>query len=292
MRAGDHWSRSAFGLLLLGAAAIAFAPILVRVSELGPTATAFYRLLFALPVLWLWTRTEAGGRRGPESFRDALQLAVAGLWFAADLAVWHWSIRFTSVANATLLANLAPIFVTFGAWLFFRERFTITFLLGLLLGVLGVSILMGDSLSLSERNLLGDGLGILTAVFYGGYILAVSRLRRRFSTATIMAWSGTVTCLTLLPVTLVAGEGLWATTAYGWLVLAGLALVSHAGGQSLIAYSLAHLPVGFSSVSLLLQPLLAALLAWVLLSEPLRPVQALGAVVILSGVALARRGSV
>ena len=92
--------------------------------------------------------------------------------------------------------------------------------------------------------------------------------------------------------TLVAGEGLWATTAYGWLVLAGLALVSHAGGQSLIAYSLAHLPVGFSSVSLLLQPLLAALLAWVLLSEPLRPVQALGAVVILSGVALARRGSV
>ena len=278
-------------MLLAGATVIAFAPIFVRLSELGPTATAFYRLFFALPVLWLWLSAQGGEGRGPRTLREFLGLALAGLLFAADLAVWHWSIHFTSVANATLLANFAPVFVTFGAWLFFRERITVTFLAGLVLGLSGVAVLMGDSLSSGGRGLAGDGLGLLTAVFYGGYILAVSRLRRRFSTATIMAWSGTVSCLALLPVVLMSGEGLLAATAYGWGVLIALALVSHAGGQSLIAYALAHLPAAFSSVSLLLQPVIAAFLAWVMLAEPLRQVQALGAVIVLLAIVLARRGS-
>ncbi len=278
-------------MLFVGATFIAFAPVFVRLSELGPTATAFYRLFFALPVLWLWLSAQGGEGRRPCSLPDFLALALAGLLFAADLAVWHWSIHFTSVANATLLANFAPVFVTFGAWLFFRERITVTFLAALVLGLLGVAVLMGDSLSSGGRALAGDGLGLLTAVFYGGYILAVSRLRRRFSTATIMAWSGTVTCLALLPVALMSGEGLLAATAYGWGVLVALALISHAGGQSLIAYALAHLPAAFSSVSLLLQPVIAAFLAWVMLAEPLGQVQALGAVIILLAIVLARRGS-
>ncbi len=289
--ASGRWPHGAFLALLAGAVAIGFAPVFVRLSELGPIATAFYRLFFALPVLWLWLFRQGGEGRRPRSARDVLGLVVAGVLFAADLSVWHWSIHFTSVANATLLANFAPVFVTFGAWLFFRERFTRTFLTGLILGVLGVAVLMGESVSLGGRNLAGDGLGLLTAVFYGGYILAVSRLRRRFSTATIMAWSGTVTCVLLLPVALLSGEGIYAATAFGWAVLAALALISHAGGQSLITYALAHLPAAFSSVSLLLQPVIAALLAWVLLAEPLRSVQALGAVIILLAIVLARRGS-
>ncbi len=286
-----RWAPGAFPMLLAGATFIAFAPVFVRLSELGPTATAFYRLFFALPVLWLWLSAQGGEGRRPCSLRDFLALALAGLLFAADLAVWHWSIHFTSVANATLLANFAPVFVTFGAWLFFRERITVTFLAGLVLGLSGVVVLMGDSLSSGGRGLAGDGLGLLTAVFYGGYILAVSRLRRRFSTATIMAWSGTVTCLALLPVALMSGEGLLAATAYGWGVLVALAVISHAGGQSLIAYALAHLPAAFSSVSLLLQPVIAAFLAWVMLAEPLGQVQTLGAVIILLAIVLARRGS-
>ena len=90
---------------------------------------------------------------------------------------------------------------------------------------------------------------------------------------------------------LLSGESLIATTAYGWAVLLGLALISHAGGQSLIAYALAHLPAALSSVSLLLQPAVAALLAWIILGEALGPWQALGALIILVGIYLARRGS-
>jgi len=285
--------RLALTALVAGAVAIAFAPIFVRLSELAPTATAFYRLALALPLLWLWVGGEGPVQRGhrrPSSRRDAFQLSLAGLFFAADLAVWHWSIYFTSVANATLLANFAPIFVSLGAWFLFGERFTRRFLLALALGILGVVVLMGDSIRLGTRHLLGDALGLLTAVFYGAYILSVSRLRRRFSTATIMAWSGTVTALALLPVALLSGESLLATTPFGWGILLALAWFSHAGGQSLIAYALAHLPAAFSSLTLLLQPVIAALLAWVLLAEALRPVQSLGAVAVVIAIALARKG--
>jgi drug/metabolite transporter (DMT)-like permease len=150
---------------------------------------------------------------------------------------------------------------------------------------------MGESLNLSLEHLAGDALGLTTAMFYSGYILTVGRLRAEFSTATIMTWTGLVTGLTLLPIALLSGEGLVAPTLHGWIVLAALGVVSHAGGQSLIAYALAHLPPAFSSVSLLLQPAAAAILAWALLNEPLGPLQAAGAVIVLAGIFLARRGS-
>lgn len=290
----DRAQRIALIALLTGALGIAFAPIFVRLSELGPVATAFWRLGFAVPALWVWMALEpkgAGRARRPSSLSDYGRLTAAGLFFAGDLAVWHWSIKYTSVANSTLLANFAPIFVTLVSWLVFKERFTRTFVLGLALALGGAVVLMGRSLQLSPDHLFGDALGLLTAVFYGGYILSVGRLRAEFSTATIMTWSGVVTGAALLPLALLSGESLIARTATGWAVLLGLALVSHAGGQSLIAYALAHLPAAFSSVSLLLQPAAAAVLAWVLLGEPLGALQAVGAAIVLTGILLARRGS-
>ncbi|MCU0837197.1 MAG: DMT family transporter [Rhodospirillales bacterium] len=286
--------RPALAALLAGAVGIAFAPIFVRLSELGPVATAFWRLALALPVLWLWQAAAARAApltARPQSRGETIGLIIAGLCFAGDLAVWHWSLRFTSVANATLLPNFAPVFVTLGGFLLFGERFTRRFLLGMLVALAGAAILMGHSVSLSLANLFGDALGLITAVFYAGYILAVGRLRTRLATATIMAWSGTVTCGALLILAAVTEDRLLPTSADGLAVLLGLALVSHAAGQSLIAYALAHLPAAFSAVSLLLQPAVAALLAWVLLNEPLGPLQGLGALVILAGIALARLGS-
>ncbi len=290
----DAAQRVALIALLTGALGIAFAPIFVRLSELGPSATAFWRLGFAVPALWAWMALEPKGgsrSRTPSSSSDYLRLTAAGLFFAGDLAIWHWSIKYTSVANSTLLANFAPIFVTLVSWLVFKERFTRTFVLGLALALGGAVVLMGQSLQLSPEHLFGDALGLLTAVFYGGYILSVGRLRAEFSTATIMTWSGVISGVVLLPIALLSGESLIAGSVQGWAVLLGLALFSHAGGQSLIAYALAHLPAAFSSVSLLIQPAAAAVLAWVLLDEPLGVLQAIGAAIVLVGILMARRGS-
>ncbi len=196
-------SRFALASLIAGAVGIACAPIFVRLSELGPTATAFWRLTLALPGLWLWTEVVNRRETTPArlSGRAALLgLALAGVFFAGDLALWHWSIGFTSVANSTLLVNLAPVFVALGGRLLFGERFTNTFLVGMAVALTGAVLLVGGDLGLGLRQLFGDALAVLAAVFYAGYILSVSRLRSRLSTAAVMTYGGIVTCATLLPV--------------------------------------------------------------------------------------------
>ena len=287
-------ARLAIAALLLGAAAIAFAPIFVRLSELGPTATAFWRLAFSLPALWLWYAIQQRGQSSSKhqpAPADRIGFILAGLFFAGDLALWHWSLRLTSVANATLLPNFAPVFVTLAGFLLFGEKFSKLFLAGMAIAISGAVVLMGESLDLGPRHLLGDALALATALFYAGYIVCVGRLRARHGTARIMAWSGLATCAVLLPVALASGESLIPETARGWAVLLALGLFSHALGQSLIAYALAHLPAAFSSVGLLLQPALAAVLAWLLLAEPISAWQGAGAIVILAGIVLARRGT-
>jgi drug/metabolite transporter (DMT)-like permease len=282
------------GALFGGAAGIAFAPIFVRLSEVGPSATAFWRLALALPALWAWAGVERPGRPGttrPSAGRDLRRVVAAGLFFASDLAVWHWSIRLTSVANATLLANVTPIFVTLGAWLWFGQRVTATFILAIVTALAGAAVLVGISLQLSAQHLFGDLLGVVTAIFYAGYLLAVTELRGRFSSATVLAWSSAFSAAALLPITMLSREGLMPSTGTGWGVLIGLALVSQVAGQGLITYALAHLPAAFSSVGLLLQPVIAALLAWIILNEPIGAWQALGGAIVLVGIALARRAS-
>lgn len=293
-RATSRAAQFSLMALFAGAIAIAFAPIFVRLSQVGPTATAFWRVTLALPALWSWALLEERGSsnaRQPVSSSDYRRLILAGLFFAGDLGVWHWSIKFTSVANATLLANFAPVFVTLGSWLIFKQRVTSTFLVGMLGALAGTVLIVGVSLNLSIHHLLGDALGLITAVFYGGYILTVKHLRSEFSTATVMAWGGLVTAIVLLPVTLLFGEGLLPLDLQGWGILLGLALLSQVGGQGLIAFALAHLPASFSSVTLLVQPVMATVFAWLILSETITPLQGIGGVLVLAGIFVARRAS-
>ena len=282
----DRASRIAVISLLAGAAAIATSALFVKVSETGPVSTAFWRVALALPLLWLWAlwaRTEPLGQNPAPS----RLLVWAGFFFAGDLAVWHWSIMLTSIANATLLANLAPIFVTLAAWMLWRERPRALFVAGLAIAVAGMTLLVRGDFRHGGDAVLGDALGVVTAMFYGAYQLAVTRCRSTMSTARIMAVSGTVTAFILLPVALISGERFLPDTAHGWVLLAGLALISQAAGQSLIAYAMVHLPATFSSVGLLLQPVIAAALAWVLLGETLTALAIFGGVLVLIGIRMA-----
>jgi drug/metabolite transporter (DMT)-like permease len=289
----------AIAALLLGAAAIAFAPIFVRLSDTSPAASAFWRVALAVPLLWLWVAlSERGKRAGATDGTSGTSqpvhwtpLVLAGLCFAGDLGVWHIAIGYTSVANSTLEANFAPIFVTLGAWLLFRQRVSRLFLVALCVTLLGAGLLIGPNFGGNDKALLGDALGVLTAVFYAGYMLSLKSATSRSSTARIMLINTAVAAAALAPWALLTAERLVPAEASGWLVLGGLALIAQVAGQSLIAFGFAHLPASFSSVSLLLQPVLAAVYAWVLLGEGMGPLQMAGGAVVLLGIYLAKRGS-
>jgi drug/metabolite transporter (DMT)-like permease len=288
---GARPERLALPALLAGGIAIGFSPIFVRLSELGPIATGFYRLLLALPLLWLWMRREGAGAAPGTTRVEWLVMAVPGVLFAGDILFWHWSITYTTVANATLLANLAPVIVTVGAWLYLRERVTLAFLAGMALAMGGAALLVNASAALGTRYVLGDMLGLITACFFGSYVVAVARLRDRNAASTIMFYSSAVTCLVLLAATLVAGERLLPRSPNGWIVLFALAWISQAMGQGFIAYALGHLPASFSALAILIEPLTAAVLGWIWLGEALGVLQAVGGAIVLVGIAVARRAS-
>ncbi len=291
---GQSSNNTAFAILILGALCISFAPIFVRLSELPPTATAFHRMVLAVPLFTLFMLKERTGSNkslNPLPREQFVWLILSGFLFAADLAVWHWSITYTSVANATLFGNFAPIFVTVAAWFFLGERITGRFILGMVLALGGAFLLMRSSLDFGVERLWGDFLGIITAIFYSGYIIAVKILRRSMSTSMLMTYSTLITSIALFAMTLLAGEALIPFTLSGWLTLLALAWISQVCGQGLIAFALAHLPVSFSSVSLLVQPVAAAIFAWLILDEVLTWWQGLGGLVVLAGIALARKAS-
>ncbi len=283
-------SRAAFLCLLAGGCAIAFAPILVRLSDTGPVASAFWRTALAAPLLWLWVWRRGEERAGAPS--HWLALILAGLFFALDLGVWHWSIVWTSVANSTLLANLAPIFVTLAGWILWRQKVTPTFLAGMFVAIAGMFVLVGPNFAIGGTRLMGDALGALTAVFYAGYMLAIKAARdAQASTARLMAWSTTITAIALLPVALLSPQPMLPAGAGGWMVLLGLAVITQILGQGLIAYAFAHLPASLSSVSLLIQPVVATLAAWALFGEAVGATQVIGGAIVLAGIWLAKRGS-
>jgi len=288
----DSRRGSAVAALLAGAVAIASSALFVKVSEAGPVATGFWRVALALPFLWAWAFVEQRGTLADAFAQNRRLMVAAGLFFAGDLAVWHWSIVLTTVANATLLANLAPIFVTLAAWLLFGRRPSLLFIAGLAAALAGTATLLGGDFRLGGSAVLGDFLGVVTAMFYAAYQLAVTRLRARVATSSLMAWSGIIMAAALLPVALASGEEILPLTATGWLKLIGLALIAQVAGQSLIAYAMAHLPPTFSSVGLLLQPVMAAVFAWILLGEALGAYEIAGGVVVLAGILIAHQSEV
>jgi drug/metabolite transporter (DMT)-like permease len=260
-------------------------------SEVGPVATAFWRTALAVPFLFLWVALER--RPADATARTSRRgLIAAGCYFAGDLSFWHVSILLTSVATSTLLANLAPIFVTLAGWLWFKERVSGMFVLGLTIAMLGVGALLGPDFRGDSQALLGDAFGIITALFYAAYLLQIKRLRAGTSTARIMASTSVVTALIVLPVALLLGESIVPGSLRGWSIVLGLALVSHVAGQSLIAYALAHLPASLGSVSLLIQPLFSAFFAWLILGESIVALQIAGGITTLVGIGIAHRAGV
>jgi len=285
----------AFVALLLGGAAIGFAGIFMRLSDVNPIASAFWRMALAAPLLWGWAFTvraqdHAAGKRTDFS----AVLALTGVYFAADMGIWHLSLHYTTVANATLLSNFAPIFIALWMWIAHRARFARIFIIGMVIALVGAVMLVGPNAAGSAdggHQLLGDALGLASAVFYAAYQLVIKDARSRYSTARLMAWSTTLTGLALLPFALAAPGNFFPAQAIGWLPLLALAVIAQIGGQTVIAYAFAHLPASLSSVSLLIQPLTAALAAWIIFGEAIGPVRMAGGALLLLGIYLSKKGS-
>lgn len=281
-----HREGIALAALVLGAVAMGASPLFVRMADVGPFASAFWRTALALPFLAFWALTERGNLR-PDAWRSR-SVWLSGLLFAGDLFFWHLAILATTVANATFLATTAPLFVVAGAWFLLGERIQRRGIAGLALCLLGGAALVGHSYGFAPERLTGDLYGIVTALFFAGYMLALRAARRDVPAGTLAFISAAITTVILFAVAFALEPRVLPYSARGWTILVALALISQVAGQGLLTIALGTLPAPFSSLVIFLEAVAAALLAWVVLHEALEPMQWLGGVMILGGIWFAR----
>jgi drug/metabolite transporter (DMT)-like permease len=274
--------------LFLGSAMLAFGPLLVRLADVGPVSTAFWRMALAAPVLLVVAVVLHRREVAPTALRRLPWgvAALAGLCFAADLIAWHLGIVRTTLANATLFANTTAFMLAGWAMLVLRERPAATTLQALALAAAGAVLLFGSSAQVAPANLAGDLLSLLAAAFYTGYLLLVMRLRDVLSTATVLAMSTLSSAILLLPVALVEPGAFWPGD---WRPVLGLAVSSQLAGQGLMVFASGRLPAFVVGIGLLVQPLVSATAGWLVFGEALGPVEMLGAGMIAAALVLVRR---
>jgi len=283
--------RPALGVLA-GALAIAFSGILYRLAEVSPSTGAFFRCLFALPPLWLLARWE-DGRLGPRPAPLRRAAWLAGLFFATDLILWHYSIEKVGAGLATVLGNTQVVLVGLLAWALFRERPAKSSVLAIPVAMFGIVLISGlfENGAYGDNPGLGALYGVLTGIAYSGFLLA---LRRGSSDARRVAGplfdATLVSAIAVVPVGLALGELDFTPSleATAWLVL--LALSSQVLGWLLITVSLARLPTALTSVLLTFQPLLSVAFAALLIGERPSALQLVGAAAILAGLLFASAG--
>ncbi|MEL6505961.1 MAG: DMT family transporter [Pseudomonadota bacterium] len=280
----------AFAALVMGAVAMGISPVFVRFAEVGPFASAFWRVALALPLLLLWALWEA--KKAGLSLRQATVLnravILSGVFFAGDLIFWHLAILNTTIANATLMACLAPVWVLLLSGIFIGEKVRPAAYLGLALCLIGAALLIGSSFTIAPERLAGDIYGFITSLFFGLYFLAIRVARRTHGAGALTLVSTAITAALLLLVALAAGQSLWPQTATGVAALLALGLVSHSGGQGLLAVALGSLSAGFASLVIFVEALAAALFGWLVFAEILTPLQGIGGCLILWGIWAAR----
>jgi len=216
-------------------------------------------------------------------------IALGGLFFALDLALYNASILKTSAANATLLGNNTPIVVGLISWLMFRKKPGSPFWLGLLLAVGGSVVIVWADLGRHVRFGVGDLMALGAAACFAVYLLATERVRNSIGTLAFLRLAMVSSTVALLLINLMLGISLRLPHGRTLWAILGLGLISQLGGYLALTYALGHLPATITSISLLTQGPLTAAMAAVLLGEPLSLPQILGGVLVLSGVGLAHR---
>lgn len=272
--------------LVTGVFAISTSPIIVKLASVPGTSTAFYRVfigcLVLIPWFFLHKPTLPTGK--------ALWAIVAGgLFFGVDLILWNESLLRAPATSATLMANNAPLWVGLASLFIFKEQLTRNYWIGLALAMIGMVVVAGGDLQLNPDDLNGIVLALGASFCYAGYILSTRQARGSMDTVTFMVWSLAIASLVILPFAVWLDAPLWGFSGTTWILIIILGLFAQTIGWLAINYALGHLPASITSVTLLGQVVIAALLAVPLLGEPIRESQIIGGLLIIGGIILVNR---
>ena len=261
-------------IALAGAVLISFSPVLYVFSGTNPSTGAFYRMLYALPVLALLAYLVRNA--DTRSSRTRWLAFGAGLLLAPDMLVYHSAMIFIGIGIATLIGNSQVIIVTLASWKLFGEKPNPAIIISLPVVMIGLTLISGitDSDPYGEDPVKGVIFGIMGAFFYSFFLIMFRYANKELAPVSSVQFDATagaalgLLVLGLLPLSSVAIEPLniqptW--PGHGWLML--LALVSQVVGWLAIAYALPRLPAAHTSFAILLLPVLTLIWGYLILHQ-------------------------
>ncbi len=276
--------RFAFAALIVANLVLAAGPWMVRLADVGPVAAGFWRLALAVPFLAFIAWRQSRGRPFP-GWAIIAAVVVGGLFFAADLAVWHKGILLTKMANATLFGNFASFLFAIYGFFLLRQLPGRIQALALTLAVIGTALLLGKSFELSPEHLTGDLLALLAGLFYTFYLIAVDRARRVMAPWPVLAIATAAGALPILIASIALGEQVMPGD---WTPLILLSISSQLIGQGLLVYAMGHLSPVLVGLCFLTQPVAAAAIGWLAYDERLSLGDGVGAILICIALVLIR----
>ncbi|HEY0112398.1 MAG TPA: DMT family transporter [Allosphingosinicella sp.] len=276
--------RYAFAALIVGNLILALGPWMVRLSDVGPVASAFWRLALAIPFLFLFAWRQQKGRELPPSSLVAM-VAVGGLFLATDLAAWHVGIGLTKLANASLFGNASSFVLVLYGFVILRRLPRAVQALALLLAAGGAALLMGSSYELSPENFTGDLFTLAAGLLYTGYLLAVDRARRTMAPMPVLAIATAAGALPLLLLALALGQKVMPGD---WTPLLILSFGSQVVGQGLLVYAVGYLSPVVVGLGLLAQPAAGAVIGRFAYGETMSGADIAGAILITAALVLIR----
>lgn len=274
-----------YAALATGIISLSLSAMFVRWADAPGTITGFYRLLFSTILLTpLFLRQQRQHDAVDRAF--LIFPILGGLFTAFDFTFWNTSVKFTTAANATLLGNTAPLWVALFTHYFLREKLGGGFWVGLFLALGGAVLVMGADFLLHPKLGLGDLMACAAAVFYASYQLVTQRGRKNIDPFRYIWLVGVSATLFILAINLVLGYPFTGYSTRTWLVFLATAIVSQTIGYFSVSYALGYLPASIVAPTLIMQPILTAILAIPLLGEVPRTIQWLGGGVALTGIYL------
>jgi drug/metabolite transporter (DMT)-like permease len=262
---------------------------MIRLAGAPALAVAFWRC--ALGVVVLVPFAVWRGDRFPRG--KTLYIGIAsGVALGAHFGFWVSSLDYTSVAASVVLVSNTPVFVAILAYLLFGEKTSPLSFAGILIALAGTAVIAQDG-SAGSAAVFGNVLAILGALTFTAYVLVGRSQRSAAEPVGVLPYSivlYSVAALVLLPAALVSGDELWGYSGGTWFWLWAITLGPQIMGHTIFNWALRYVEASVISGTVLAEPVVAALLAWLVLAETPGPATVFGGAVVLGGLFLLLRG--
>ncbi|WP_060872820.1 DMT family transporter [Myroides odoratus] len=270
--------------LFIGILCISIFPVLVKMALVPGLISAFYRMaiaaLFIVPYALFTKQIKVYDRK------TMVLIVLCGMCFGLDIGVWNIAIQGSTATQATLLGNLAPVWVGIGSYFFLQIKPTINFWLGTILALIGMVTLVGVEVFVNLSFDIPFLFSILSGLLYATYILMSKKVLEHVGVVSFMSYSIFVSTIFLAILNVIMGSAFTGFSAEGWMTLVVQGVVCQLLAWLLISYATQNMRATRVSLSLLSQALFAALLAWYFLDESISLQMVIGGCIILVGIGI------